>query len=341
MRNEIVAAVAVLLLVTAEDSNAQSRKFLHQWEGLDASGNGFITLDLATVANPGGSSTESVIDFDLVVTGAFSGNGTFLLADYDGLDTASPGGIHFDTGDTALDLTRELVGQPTGESTWGDPNIGNGEFSFSRDFGTLAPSKNGDFEFITGTGSDQLALTSFRPALCGDAPLSTASCHAASDTLLSIKDNEDNEDDSLKWLWKGAGFEEADFGDPAAGDTYYSLCIYDETATIPALSRELGVNRGEGWTDRGPRGLQYRGSGRSFGVKGIRIKPSGQGTAMKVEAGAEALNLPAPLGTEFFDQDGAVTVQLVTSEGECWTSSFAASDTSRNDEVGFRARASD
>jgi hypothetical protein len=340
MRSRIVAAAATLLLASAQDSTAQVQKFVQQWAGPDAIANGFLSLDLAVVLNPGTNSTTGtpcITDFELRVTGAYSGNGTFTLDDYDGIDSPTGGQISFDTGDTALDFTRELVGQPSLDGAWGMLEDGRGFFALLREFGSAAPQVAGNFAIITSTGSDMLALTSIRPALCGDAPVGALDCRAAEGSRLVLKDAEAA--DSLKWQWTGDGFDQADLGDPAAGDTYYSLCIYDETTTVPALAAEMGINRGEGWTDNSPRGLEYADDGSSFGVTRAKVKIAADGrTSVKLQAGTEALQLPAPAGTEFFDQDASVTVQLVSSEGACWSSSYSTADTTRNDASVFKAR---
>jgi hypothetical protein len=338
MRNRIAATAATLLLVTAQQSAAQVRTFAMQWEGPDANATGFATLDFANVTNPGYASTYDggITDFELKVTGAYSGNGTFTFLDYDGLDTGSPGGIDLGTGEDALDFTRELVGQPTGDDLWGLPEGYGGQLLIFRDFGSQAPGVGGPFWITTSTGSDLLALTSFRPTLCGDVPVGALDCRAAEGSRLVLKDTD--KADSLKWLWSGDGFGQADLGDPTS-DTYYSLCIYDETGSVPVLASEIGINKGEGWTDESPRGVEYAHDGSSFGVTKLRIKTAADGrTSVKLQAGTEVLQLPAPFGSEFFDQDGAVTVQLVSSEGTCWSSSYAPGDTSRNDAESFKAR---
>jgi hypothetical protein len=50
------------------------------------------------------------------------------------------GGIHWDTGGATLDLTKELVGQPTGGSPWGTA-------------GKLCAGNAGDFNLVTYSGS--------------------------------------------------------------------------------------------------------------------------------------------------------------------------------------------
>lgn len=40
----------------------------------------------------------------------------------------------------------------------------------------------------------------------------------------------------------------------------------------------------------------------------------------------------------FFNQTPSVTVQLVNSAGECWTSTFAVADTTKNEADSFKAQ---
>ena len=50
--------------------------------------------------------------------------------------------------------------------------------------------------------------------------------------------------------------------------------------------------------------------------------------------------LPTPIsGTEYFDQDTDVTVQLVSEAGICWSADFAVAGTSKNDGAQFKAKA--
>lgn len=60
---------------------------------------------------------------------------------------------------------------------------------------------------------------------------------------------------------------------------------------------------------------------------------------MLVKGKGAALPLPAPLsGSEFFDQDTEVIVQFHSSTPDrCWTSSFDAPDTKKNDGIQFKA----
>jgi len=43
-----------------------------------------------------------------------------------------------------------------------------------------------------------------------------------------------------------------------------------------------------------------------------------------MKAGGDQLQLPTPTATKLLNQDPAVTVQLVNSQGKCWTANFTA-----------------
>jgi hypothetical protein len=68
---------------------------------------------------------------------------------------------------------------------------------------------------------------------------------------------------------------------------------------------------------------------------------------MRIVAGrlSGLLRHPSPVvragtdGSTFFNEDTTVTVQLVNSEGKCWTSAFAAADTKKNEADSFKAQA--
>ena len=128
--------------------------------GYAAVATGSITLDDAILNNPGynDSSTLGLItDFSITVSGATLGNGTWDLAEFF---------IIWDT-DTALDLTRELVGQATSTDPWGTSRPGGtgGDFNIFYNFDTSAPVGSYFFEITTFAGEgDRLLLTSFRPS---------------------------------------------------------------------------------------------------------------------------------------------------------------------------------
>ena len=98
--------------------------------GNGATAAGWVMLDDAVVRNPGwfagALAWGGFTDLIMTVTGAGTGDGTFTSADF--------GLVIWDTGGARLDLTAELVGQPTAGSRWGTvPSSGEaGEFNLFR-----------------------------------------------------------------------------------------------------------------------------------------------------------------------------------------------------------------
>ena len=74
-----------------------------------------------------------------------------------------------------------------------------------------------------------------------------------------------------------------------------------------------------------PKGLQYEDKlGTSEGVTKLQLK-TGDALKTKVKLSAKGANLLLPVaatGSTFFNASNVV-VQLVNSDGECWTSEFA------------------
>ncbi len=140
------------------------------WSGAsfnnNATATGQITLDLTTLPNPGGPAYDmynDIVSLSLTITGASSGNGTWTrsdLAPISNLGTYT----YWDTGGVALDLTKELVGQPTTGNPWGTPDGISGDFNFF--FTNGGPI--GTFYFTLtsdGGNGDSLLLTSVAPSV--------------------------------------------------------------------------------------------------------------------------------------------------------------------------------
>lgn len=156
-------------LVLTVVSQPPVRHFFLEWSGASfenaATATARLTLDESILLNPGNNGfvvTPGYLpSFTITVRDASSGNGTWNLSDY--------GDIIWQT-DTALDLTQELVGQPTSMDPWGTSQPGGtgGDFNL---FGGLdgAPEGTWWFELATNAGQgDQMLLTSFRPSCVGD-----------------------------------------------------------------------------------------------------------------------------------------------------------------------------
>ena len=162
------AAALVTAALFASPASATLLTFDLDWSGASfgnaATATGSITIDDTVLPNPSGpvfgAATIGVVAFSVTISGAASGNGTFVLADFLGTDE-----FLWDTAGAILDLTMELVGQPAGSGTWGTPTANCcGDFNI---IGSApgAPQGTGNFAFTAdGAQSDELALTSFRPA---------------------------------------------------------------------------------------------------------------------------------------------------------------------------------
>jgi hypothetical protein len=155
--------------------------------------------------------------------------------------------------------------------------------------------------------------------------------------------------DKLSWKWsKGMASTLGEFGDPTAmGSTAaHTVCLYDDIATTPTLVATLEVDRaGDTCSGKPCWKVTGGGTGASFKDKAAtsdgvtKMQFAGKpGTGSKISFSAAGTNLaavlPTPIsGTEFFDQDTDVLIQLSTSESAvCWESSFATPAKNRVDQ---------
>ena len=195
----VICAAAVGTALSAS-ANATVLDFILEWSGEsfdnNASAVGSISIDDSVFLNPGHNNVFEnpgwVTALSITITGSIGGDGTWTLEDFDDvvLDTdyaplpplRGGGG----PAETALDLTQELVGQPTSQSPWGTPTGEAGDFNL---FSDTAGVPTGDFYFtlLVGGGggdrgavSERLLLTSFRPV---PAPSSLALCGVAAGVL--------------------------------------------------------------------------------------------------------------------------------------------------------------
>jgi hypothetical protein len=110
----------------------------------------------------------------------------------------------------------------------------------------------------------------------------------------------------------------------------------------PELVAEAFVDPNPGWKSKDPKGWSYKDkTGVEDGIVKVTLKtgPAGKSKLLLQGKGA-SLPLPAPVdGSEFFDQDPSVTVQLVNDQVTCWTSTFFVSGTKKNDPGQFKAKA--
>ena len=154
-------------------------------------------------------------------------------------------------------------------------------------------------------------------------------CRVAHSTMLQICDGSPDTKDRLGWRWKGgAAVPLAELGDPVAGGTAYTLCVYDAAGGTPHLALRATAPPGARWRSRGGRGFRYGdGLATPDGVQKLSVGP----TAITLNGRGAALALPPlPLA-----QDPAVMAQLHASTGACWTSAHAR-PARRNDPAQFR-----
>ncbi len=173
------------------------------------------------------------------------------------------------------------------------------------------------------------------------APRDESMCFTSPLTKLKITNDGDPDKDKLQWQWlKGDAFDMSDLDDPSS-TTSYALCVYDTTATTPSLATSLALPAGvAGWTNRTPDGWKYSESDGNYdGFRKIDLRTGIAGKArIKLKAAGPALPLPSPASlTEFFDQDPSVIVQLLSSDGTCWTSEFPSAGATKNAPSGFNA----
>jgi hypothetical protein len=151
----------------------------------------------------------------------------------------------------------------------------------------------------------------------------------------------------LKWKWqKGiAALTQASFGDPVNGNSSYTACLYDQTGGAPML--KMGVTIAGGgvcgdrpcWKKVGSSGWVYK--DQTGGVTKLLLLGGAAGTpSVQLRSKGTGLPLPAPLnGSTYFDQDTEVILQLHSSNPvDCWSSSFVAVNTSKNDGSQFKAK---
>ncbi|HXC51355.1 MAG TPA: hypothetical protein VN634_10760, partial [Candidatus Limnocylindrales bacterium] len=159
--------------------------------------------------------------------------------------------------------------------------------------------------------------------LCGDAPAS--GCFVAGKFGFKVKDAGDPAKNQVKWKWKkGAPVDPANLGTPVS-TTRYALCIYDRTGNIPTTVGSYDLPANAMWIPK-TGAISYKDkSGTRDGFTQVKGKASLEAgkSSMQAKLATSNLTLPPALnGTNYFDVDPTLTVQLVNSLGACWTTDF-------------------
>lgn len=155
---------------------------------------------------------------------------------------------------------------------------------------------------------------------CVTAPKS--GCHAIlvpGGGSLDLKNASADVADRLTWRWRlGAATSLDAFGDPL-GSTDYALCVYDGAD----LLMRLRAPHGSAWRRSGRRGVRYAGGAASMSL-------------LAGEAGKASIVVKSKGAVPSLGLDGPVSVQLESSDGACWTSTF--SDPSANVAQRYKGR---
>lgn len=186
------------------------------------------------------------------------------------------------------------------------------------------------------------------PPACPYAP--TDGCFGAAKNSVSFKANPNTRKQKFSWTWSKGTVQlgPTDFGDPVNGSTTYQLCVYDDAAGSPTLKLAVSVPPGGTcggkpcWKVVGRKGWSYKNKvGNGGGLIAAQLAGGAAGKPkLKVQGKGPNLSLPVPTSSmTFFNEDPAVIVQLhSTNTGNCWSSSFAASGTKKNDGDQFKAK---
>lgn len=180
--------------------------------------------------------------------------------------------------------------------------------------------------------------------------LPSNTCYAAPRGKLTLRDSGVPSRRKLSWQWTGGStaLEQADFGDPINGSTAYTLCLYDQSGAAPVYESGATIppgtcgSAGTCWRSAaGGAGWSYKEKlGHRDGITKIDLRGGIAGRPRVLVQGAGvSLQMPQPFsGTEFFDQDPAVIVQLhASSPASCWSSTFDVADVTRNSATQFSA----
>jgi hypothetical protein len=163
----IALAFVVLGPLSTSHLSAAVVAYNVSWSGaaLGNAATATAVISLDTAAAPVSTSVHQAIampswlvDLQLTVVGATSGNGTFQKSDFSRL-------VWFTNGGT-LNLNQELIGQATTGSPWGTANLNTsaGDFNLIKASGSPSAPNGTNIFVLTPSGSgDSMRLVSFAP----------------------------------------------------------------------------------------------------------------------------------------------------------------------------------
>lgn len=186
-------------------------------------------------------------------------------------------------------------------------------------------------------------------ACTGAAAPRTTCAQPPGKSVFIVKDSTRNSKDKVIWKFlKGPATTIGDFDDPTSGSPDYTLCVYDESAGVPSLAFDATAPGGgichsgkPCWTPPGGEPSGYKYSDKLLSPDGILkmiLRAGSAGRSKIVLTGkGSGLGLPDPASEDqFFQQDSAVTVQLIQDDGDCWGASFSSA--TKNEVDQFKAK---
>jgi hypothetical protein len=138
----------------------------------------------------------------------------------------------------------------------------------------------------------------------------------------------------LEWTWlRGEPTPKSAFGDPLSS-THYAVCLYDHLGGEPMLATSLELPPNTSWTDLGWLGWQYKDHGHPYdGIRNLLLIPSRWDlTTLRLRAFGPGVPYPNPVSNDkMFHKDPSVIVQMINSDGECFTSEFKRARRNKKD----------
>jgi hypothetical protein len=162
--------------------------------------------------------------------------------------------------------------------------------------------------------------------VCAHSDGPAAGCFSPAHSLLLVRKGASTAKNKVVWKWLKGPTDSASLGDPAAGTTEYSLCVYDQSSggTVSHLAMHSTVEPGSPWVRLGS-GAKFRYKDRnSTGQLRIKLKSASGKGRIGFKSKGDRMIPPDPAGQTLFTDDDAILVQLVNSAGKCWQSRFAS-----------------
>jgi hypothetical protein len=282
-------------------------------ELLEADANGFLPPDATTL-------TFRITDDDVDETGARRPVSGASVTVQSGSETLS--GTTNAAGEVTFTFAEPVTSVSLRADRDADPAMGE------RTVGSSSPNPL-EHGIVVKSDYNELDATFTTPpfGVCAGAPVTGCRVPTRPGAArLTIKNKPGSVRDTLSWKWsKGEATSKADFGSPLV-DTDYQLCVYDSMQGLVNAAAPADGTCGTRpcWTEKSA-GYRFFDRAASGGLRSVDLKAGAAGRARvrAVARGTPVASVDPPL------EQLPVTVQLVSSEGECWAATYSA--LSRND----------